>query len=94
MTHLDSRKVTAGRVRRLVAFVGDLPPGSPEEDREAKWFSLWDLIQAIAKGCGRFIGNLNANPARIDDFIKRYDLIVSDARYYRVVLNDDNPTCR
>lgn len=89
MTNLDARKVVAGRVRRLVFYVGNLPSGSPKEDTEAKWYSFQDLIQAIVKGCGCFLERLSASPELMNAFIQRYDLVVSDTRYPRLALKFD-----
>ncbi len=86
MTRLDSRKIEAGKVKRLIAYVGPLPPGYPTEDGDSKWFNLFDLMKAIADGCSCYIETLQANPAQIEVFASRYDLIVSDVRQERVAL--------
>ena len=64
MSTLNSRKVSGGHVRRLIAYVGQLPPGSPSEDKEAKWFSLLGLIQAIAQGISHYIQTTGQAPER------------------------------
>ena len=88
MTNLDSRKVSAGSVKRLVAFIGPLPNGAPREDAGEKFFDLLQLIRAVIHGCEKYLGALNSNPSLVGDFIKRYDMIVSDARYIQFELEE------
>ena len=80
MTNLDSRKVLAGKVRRLLFYVGPLPPDAPREDSEAKYYDLFALIRAVANGIGAFAISFNENRAKRETFFDRYDLIVSDRR--------------
>lgn len=89
MSTPNSRKVTAGKVRRLVAYIGQLPPGSPSEDAEAKWFDLFGLIRAVAKGVERYIISMNAEPASLVLFCERYDHVLSDTRVLKLELSDD-----
>ena len=46
MTSPDSRRVLAGRVKRLTSFVGNLPKDFPTEDKDAKFYNLSGLLQA------------------------------------------------
>lgn len=80
MSNLDSRKVKAGKVRRLVAYVGILHPNVPLEEKDAGYFSLQDLIRAFAKACSKWVTTYGENREKIHDFVERYDLIASDAR--------------
>ncbi len=89
MTNLNSRKVSAGKTRRLVAYIGILPPNSPTEDAEAKWFDLSGLIKAVILGCDKMLARLNANPDSFASFFKRYDEIVSDVRYQKIEIRRD-----
>jgi hypothetical protein len=84
MSTLNSRNVAAGKVRRLVAYVGILPLGMPSEDKDAKLFSLQSLIVATAEGIQRYIGILNKDRNRFPEFIKRYDHVLSDTRIERL----------
>jgi hypothetical protein len=81
MTNPDSRQVLSGRVRRLVFYVGNLPESTPIEDETAKYFSLNDLIDAIISALQRWFLSFNENPSKMEDFIIRYDRILSDTRY-------------
>ena len=80
MTNLDSRKVLAGKVRRLLFYVGPLPSDAPRQDSEAKYYDLFALIRAVTNGIGPFANSVNENRAKFQTFIDRYDLIVSDHR--------------
>jgi hypothetical protein len=84
MTRLDSRRIEAGKVKRLIAYVGALPVAHPREDEDSKWFDLFALMQAIASACSRYISALNANPTQWREFANRYDLVVSDVRQLRI----------
>lgn len=81
MTNTDSRKVIAGRVRRLSFYVGTLPSGFAAEDADAKYFDLHGLILAITYGLEKWINAFNREPARSTEFFERYDRILSDVRY-------------
>jgi hypothetical protein len=80
MSTLSSRKVKKGEIRRLIAYIGDLPTDCPNEDPEAKWFSLWSLIQAVALGVSRFSASFMEDTSKIRSFVDRYDGIISDKR--------------
>ncbi|MCL4704303.1 hypothetical protein KJ068_04030 [bacterium] len=80
MSTLSSRKVSAGKVRRLVAYVGMIPKGCPTEDAEAKWFSLWGLIQVLTQGISKYAQSFGKGSLKIDTFVQRYDQVLSDRR--------------
>jgi hypothetical protein len=82
MSNLDSRRVRAGKVKRLAFYIGTLPAAIPVESKEAKYYNLFALIQAIATACGCWIQTFNANPSKCEPFFERYDLIVSDNRLF------------
>jgi hypothetical protein len=81
MTNLDSRKVLLSKIRRLVFYIGDLPEGLPTEDEQAKYFSLTKLIQAVMNALQQWFMALDQDRSKIEDFISRYDRILSDTRY-------------
>jgi hypothetical protein len=89
MTNLDSRRVASGRVRRLLSYVGELPVGVPAETADSKFFSFKRLISAIGEGVRKFLGQLNADPAKLKLFLERYDLIVSDHRQMVFTTTDE-----
>lgn len=90
MSTLSSRKVSVGKVRRLVAYVGQLPSGSPSEDLEAKWFDLLWLIQAVAKGLELYIVSINEDSANWVLFCERYDQVLSDTRIVKINVSTDS----
>jgi hypothetical protein len=90
MSTLNSRKVVAGKIRRLVAYVGNIPEEGPTEDAEAKWFSLWELIQALAVGIGKYAESFNLDRSKINHFSERYDHVLSDRRMMYIKLEEGN----
>lgn len=88
MSNLDSRKVVSGKVKRLMSYVGVLPEGISSETSEAKYYSLQELIFAVAGGCGEWFKSYNSDRHKIVEFVKRYDLITSDARMLTINLDD------
>jgi len=88
MSNLDSRKVQAGKVKRLVFYVGTLPNDIEIDTEETKHFSLQKLIPAIAEACGKWFNSYNLDRTKIYAFVKRYDLIVSDKRMLCMDLTD------
>jgi hypothetical protein len=88
MSNLDSRKVLAGKVRRLFSYVGTLPAGFTQNEPNEKHYSLMGLIQAVADGCSEWSKSYNVDRAKFETFLDRYDLIVSDSRME--ILNADD----
>lgn len=84
MSNLDSRKVLAGKVKRLMFYVGVFPNGMPTENADAKYYDLQDLILRVIHGCGRWLQSYYDQPSKIESFVARYDLIVSDNRMLRL----------
>jgi hypothetical protein len=89
MSNLDSRKVLSGKVRRLVAYVGELPEGVELSENNAGYYNLQTLIFAIAHGVGRWANTYNEDRDKIHSFVERYDLIASDARMLKVEINEN-----
>ena len=80
MSNLDSRKVMAGKEKRIsfcVAFSGY----TPSDDLETHYFNLKDLIDEIAQSLSRWISSYNETPEKMVTFIERYDRVVSDSRH-------------
>ncbi len=84
MSNLDSRKVLAGKVKRLMFYVGTLPSGMATESAETKYYNLQTLILRVIDGCGRWFQSYNEQPGKIECFVARYDLIASDNRMLRL----------
>lgn len=81
MTNSDSRKVLSSKVRRLTFYIGNLPDKFPTEDEQAKYFSLNKFINVVIDALQNWFLSFNRDPRKIEDFISRYDRILSDTRY-------------
>jgi hypothetical protein len=81
---LDSRKVRSGKARKLVAYVGEIPPGVVFNQTKTGYYNLQKLIRAIAHACGKWCETYGEHREKIDSFVQRYDLIASDARMLKV----------
>lgn len=79
MTGLESRKVRKGRVRPISFYVGDLDKKPPVGDE--KCFNLMELINEIASALERWTKTINSDRSKLETFVERYDLVVSDVRY-------------
>lgn len=80
MSNLDSRKVRSGGVRKLVAYVGEIPENVKLDETKAGYYNLQKLILEFGYACGRWIEKYDRDRSKIDSFVSRYDLIASDAR--------------
>jgi hypothetical protein len=83
MTNLDSRKALAGKVSRLILYVGDLPADTTPEPGY-KNLNLKLLIDAIKTALEQWLESYNREPQKLVDFVSRYDRILSDTRVARV----------
>jgi hypothetical protein len=81
MTNIDSRKVIAGKVHRLLFFVGTMPCGFALQNDETKYFNLHDLIHALIDGLAKWVDEFNQEPSKTAVLFERYDRILSDVRY-------------
>ena len=84
MSSLDSRKVMSGKVRRLVAYVGQLPSEVVLSDVTTGYYDIQKLVLAVANACGKWCKTYDDDRDKIHSFVERYDLIASDARMFRV----------
>ena len=80
MSTLSSRKVTSGKVRSLVSYVGELHPDVELDTETTGYYNLYDLIQIFGQACGKWCLTYDKNRNKINSFVERYDLIASDAR--------------
>jgi len=88
MSNLDSRKVVSGKVRRLIPYVGELPPDVKLEEENTGYYSLPKLIQIFADACTKWCQTYDDDRQKITSFVERYDLIASDARMLNIKLKD------
>ncbi|HDS1725613.1 hypothetical protein NPS53_11825 [Pseudomonas putida] len=80
MSNLTSRKVADGKVRALVAYVGEIHPSVKLDETDTGYYNLYSLIQVIGQACGKWCLTYDVQREKIDEFVERYDLIASDAR--------------
>jgi hypothetical protein len=88
MSNLRSRKVRAGDVRPLVAYVGELPKSVSLDHAETGYYDLRALILEFGRACGRWLQTYGEDRGKIDAFVERYDLIASDARMLHIPVAD------
>jgi hypothetical protein len=75
MSNLDSRKVLAGKEKRISFSVA--PRGQVSKpSAEIHYFNLLDLIDVLWKAVSNWIRSLNDEPDKFPVFIERYDRVV------------------
>lgn len=87
MSNLDSRKVLAGKTRRLITYVGEIPPSVELDETRVGYYNLQKLIYAVGQACGKWCETYVKDREKIHSFVERYDLIASDARMLRVQID-------
>jgi hypothetical protein len=84
MSNLDSRQVKTGKISRLIAYIGSLPSGVELKEDNAKYYDFNALIREFGRSCGKWIQTYNDDSLKFEQFIARYDLVVSDARMLHI----------
>jgi len=86
ITSLDSNKVKQGKEKRLIACVGGEIPKAVKEANESntKYFEIMELLNVLQKGVAEILKRLNERKLDFEDFLNRYDLIVSDCRNLKI----------
>ena len=80
MTNISSRAVVKGTVAPLILFVGGPSGFSPPRAGAAKYFNYKSLLDVTAQAVKAWISTYNIEPNKFDQFVERYDLVVSDTR--------------
>lgn len=80
MTNLDSRKVKQNKEKRLLFYVSNPETKYQDENDEGKFFKFMDLLNCIAWGISKWGQTYNIEKSKFDDFLARYDRILSDKR--------------
>jgi hypothetical protein len=80
MTNLDSRKVKANKVRRLMFYVAGEKANYLDISDEGKYFRFKDMIDAIAGGITKWADSYNTDRTKFETLFDRYDRIISDKR--------------
>ena len=78
MTNLDSRFVLQGKIKRLMFYVGS--GNHTKETDEAKYFNFKELIECISQGIKNWGLSYDLDKEKFEDFVDRYDRIISDKR--------------
>jgi hypothetical protein len=81
VTGVDSRKVLAGKVRRISFYLGQMPAGLSVENTDIKYFDLHRMLFAVFDGIEKWIEDFKQTPEKIRILIERYDRVLSDVRY-------------
>lgn len=80
MTNLDSRKVKNNKEKRLIFYVSHPENEYQRESDEGKFFKFMDLVDTVALGISRWGQTYNIERCKFDDFVARYDRVLSDKR--------------
>lgn len=88
MTNLDSRKVTGGKVKRLVFYVSGASARLPKEIDQGKTFGFKEMLDTLASGISKWALSYNLEKEKFKTFLSRYDRIISDKRMTTTYLND------
>lgn len=80
MSNLDSRKVLAGKEKRI-SFCVAKSGYVPNSNLDIQYFNLKDLIDEIAQGLAAWAKTLQESQNKMVIFIERYDRVISDARH-------------
>lgn len=82
MTNLDSRKIINGTVKRTIVYIGNAHESKLEKGgtEDVKFLNLTTFVHTIAFAISAWGQTYNDVPLKMIDFIKRYDLTVSDKR--------------
>ncbi len=86
MSNLNSRKVSQGKERKLVLYIGHLPENVNLDEKETGYYDLQKLIIHFGHACGKWLNTYGDNREKIHPFVERYDLIASDARMLEIEL--------
>lgn len=87
MTNLSSRKVVSGKVSSIMPYVGGQKLSVNINSGAPKPFNLFELIEALANGIGRWGESYNTDPNKTLKFIERYDTTISDGRLAQFQVN-------
>lgn len=84
MTNAYSRKVAKELVKQLKFYVSREDKPAMLGDVQSNYFNITSLIQVISDGIDKWADSFNKEKLLL--FFDRYDLIISDSRYNKIVL--------
>lgn len=80
MSNLSSRAVLKGKYPSLVMYVGIATDLVPQNTKSHKYIDLHQLIQVTNAALVGWLTTYSEQPVKIEKFVERYDLVVSDSR--------------
>lgn len=87
MTNINSRKHLNGKVERVRFYVSEENLSHLKRSDTYKYFNYKELINVIAHSIAKWGETYSLNRNKIDEFIMRYDQIISDKRYSYIKIN-------
>ncbi|WP_144410278.1 hypothetical protein [Chromobacterium vaccinii] len=80
MSNLESRKVAERKIVRLLPYVAS-KDRAPSTDPMTKYINFKNVIEDVGEAVAKWIATYNEHPEKLNTFILRYDLVVSDDRW-------------
>lgn len=83
MSNLSSRRVLAKKHPSIIIFTGNLSELEKprfDDDENCKFLNLDNFLETIYVAISNWCKSFQGNPKKIELFVTRYDLIVSDSR--------------
>ncbi len=84
MTNAYSRKVTQEYVKQLKFYVSNSDKPDIIGDVQSNYFNIKSLIETVSVGIGKWAESFNSDKDKIEGFLERYDMVISDSRYNRL----------
>lgn len=82
MTHNESRKVSQGRTKRVIYYMGSKQDFG--DDSEVVYLHSNQFLASILNAISKYTKEIAASKESMDLFISKYNLIFSDSRYIKV----------
>ncbi len=82
MSTYDSRKVSVGKIQKLVPFIGTQHPNSRND---FKYYSLYNLVMAVMQGVRKYATLMNNDEVMQKRFFDNYEKTVSDTNLTKLV---------
>ncbi|MEJ7677406.1 MAG: hypothetical protein WKG06_05945 [Segetibacter sp.] len=86
MTNAHSRKVAQEIVKKVKFYVSGEDKPDIISDVQSNYFNIKTLVDVISGGISKWADSFNNDKDKIPAFLERYDLVISDSRYHRVVI--------
>lgn len=83
MSNLSSRKVLAKKHPSIIVYAGHLSEQERprfDDDQNCKYLNLDKFMETIYKAISTWCKSFEADPEKLEVFVTRYDLVVSDSR--------------